>query len=56
MQDANYTEAGFWSKAASIMRSAGRTVLEPAFLLYTRRSARRLRPGPRVWSTGPSPT
>ena len=34
MQDANYTEAGFWSKAASIMRSAGRTVLEPAFLLY----------------------
>ena len=34
MSTASYSDSGFWAKLGSILRSAGKKVVEPALLLY----------------------
>ena len=34
MSAEHYSDEGFWTKAKTVLRSAGRTVLEPALQLY----------------------
>ena len=34
MSTASYSDSGFWAKARSILRVAGKKVLEPSLLLY----------------------